>query len=127
MHDHEAGLNELSHRVIGAALAVIGPLGPGFAEKVYENSLAHLLRKAGLAVEQQRKATVWFDDIIVGEYAIDLLVEGVLVVELKTVMALNDAHRAQCLNYLRATGLRLGLLINFGAPRLEVRRIVNRL
>ena len=123
----EAALNELSHRVIGAALIVIGRLGPGFAEKVYENALAHLLRKDGLAVAQQRKATVWFDGVVVGAYFVDLLVEDALVVELKTVRTLDDAHRAQCLNYLRATGLRLCLLINFGAPRLEIRRVVNRL
>jgi GxxExxY protein len=68
--------------------------------------------------------TVSYKGIVIGEYFSDLLVEGAVLVELKTVQALNRAHRAQCINYLRATGLHLCLLINFGAPRLEVRRVV---
>jgi GxxExxY protein len=117
-------LNPLSKRVIGCALTVSNGLGSGFLEKVYENALAHELRKAAVAVEQQRGITVTYDGITVGEYFADLLVEGVVLVELKTVRALEDAHRAQCLNYLRATGRHLCLLMNFGTPRLEIRRIV---
>jgi GxxExxY protein len=117
-------LNPLSKRVIGCALTVSNALGSGFLEKVYENALAHELRKARLAVEQQRGITVTYDGIAVGEYFVDLLVEDAVLVELKTVRALEGAHRAQCLNYLRATGRHLCLLMNFGMPRLEVRRIV---
>jgi GxxExxY protein len=124
MDAHGAVLNPLSKRVIGCGLRVAGNLGNGFLEKVYENALAHELRKAGLSVEQQRGITVMYDGVMVGEYFIDLLVEASLLVELKTVSELSGAHRAQCLNYLRATGMHLCLLMNFGRPRLEVRRIV---
>jgi GxxExxY protein len=124
MDAHGAVLNPLSKRIIGCGLRVAGTLGNGFLEKVYENALAHELRKAGLSVEQQRGITVTYDGVMVGEYFFDLLVEASLLVELKTVAELSGAHRAQCLNYLRATGMHLCLLMNFGRPRLEVRRIV---
>ena len=124
MDAHGAVLNPLSKRIIGCGLRVAGTLGIGFLEKVYENALAHELRKAGLSVEQQRGITVMYDGVMVGEYFIDLLVEASLLVELKTVTELSSAHRAQCLNYLRATGIHLCLLLNFGRSRLEVRRVV---
>jgi GxxExxY protein len=118
-------LNPMSRRIIGCALTVAGALGTGFLEKVYENALAHELRKVAFNVEQQRGVTVMYDGISVGEYFVDLLVEQAIVIELKTVQQLNSAHRAQCLNYLRATGMHLCLLLNFGRPRLEVRRVVH--
>ena len=124
MDAHSAVLNPLSKRIIGCGLRVAGTLGNGFLEKVYENALAHELRKAGLNVEQQRGITVMYDGVMVGEYFVDLLVEASLLVELKTVAELSSSHRAQCLNYLRATGMHLCLLMNFGRPRLEVRRVV---
>jgi GxxExxY protein len=127
MHADEAGVNRLSERVIGCAFQVINTLGAGFLEKVYENALAHELRKAGLTVAQQHGITVEYDGIIVGEYAVDLLVEGTIMVELKAIKALDGAHTAQCLNYLKATGLRLCLLLNFGKPRLEIQRVAHRL
>ena len=99
-------------------------LGPGFAEKVYENALAHELRKAGLAVLQRQAIVVHYDDVVAGEYVADLLVGGSALVNLKVVRALNNAHMAQCINYLTATGLHLGLLLNFGSARVEVRRVV---
>jgi GxxExxY protein len=124
MDAHGAMLNPLSKRIIGCGLRVAGTLGNGFLEKVYENALAHELRKAGLGVEQQHGITVMYDGVMVGEYFIDLLVEASILVELKTVAELSSTHRAQCLNYLRATGMHLCLLMNFGRPRLEVRRVV---
>ena len=120
-------LNALSERIIGCAFAVANGLGSGFLEKVYENALAHELRKAGLRVAQQQGVSVTYDDVIVGEYAADLLVEAAVLVELKAVRALDDIHQAQCMNYLRATGMHLCLLLNFGRPRLEIRRIVHNL
>jgi GxxExxY protein len=111
-------------RIIGCAFTVANTLGPGFVEKVYENALAHELRKAGLAIEQQRGVAVTYDGVIVGEYATDLMVDGAVIVELKAVRELDDIHRAQCLNYLKATGLCVCLLINFGKPRLEVKRLM---
>jgi GxxExxY protein len=124
MHADEIALNRVSERIIGGAMTVLNTLGSGFLEKVYENALAHELRKAGLAVAQQHGIAVQYDGVIVGEYAVDLLVEDAVLVELKAVRALDDIHRAQCLNYLKATDLHLCLLVNFGKTRLEVKRIV---
>jgi GxxExxY protein len=122
---NQSDMNELTEKVIRCAFAVSNTLGCGFLEKVYENALAHELRKAGMKAEQQHGITVHYDGVAVGEYAADLLVEGILLLELKAVKELDDIHLAQCLNYLRATKLRLCLLMNFGKPKLEVRRIVN--
>jgi GxxExxY protein len=124
MQTDEETLNQLSQRIIGCALTVASTLGVGFAERVYGNAVAHEIRKAGLAAAQQRGIAVWYDGIIIGEYVADMLVEEAILVELKAVKALDDGHRAQCLNYLKATGLRLCLLLNFGTPRLEIRRVV---
>jgi GxxExxY protein len=124
MHTDEMKFGRLSERIIGCAITVANTLGSGFVEKVYENALAHELRKTGLPVEQQCGVAVRYDGVIVGEYTIDLLVDHSVVVELKAVRMLDDIHRAQCLNYLKATGLQLCLLINFGNPRLEIKRLV---
>jgi GxxExxY protein len=115
--------NQISEKIIGCAFAVSNSLGSGFLEKVYENALAHELRKAGLAVAQQHPIIVRYDGVIVGEYVADLLVELRVLVELKHGRVIDDVHLAQCLNYLKATGLQLCLLINFGKPRVEIRRI----
>lgn len=93
-------------------------------EKVYENALAHELRKAGLQVVQQYGIQVHYDGIVVGEFAADLLVEGCVLVELKAVKAFDEIHMAQCLNYLKATGLSVCLLINFGQPKVQIKRVV---
>ncbi len=118
-----AHLNQISERILGCAFAVSNGLGSGFLEKVYENALAHEMRKAGLQVSQQHAMAARYDGVVVGEYVADLLVESIVLVELKHARALDDVHLAQCLNYLKATGLRLCLLLNFGKPRVEVRRI----
>jgi GxxExxY protein len=127
MHADQDRLNELSGLVIGCAFTVLNTLGSGFLEKVYENALAYELRKTGLAVEQQRGITVMYDGWVVGEYFVDLLVEDMLLVELKTVKAFDDAHRAQCINYLKTTGLPLRLLLNFGKPHLNIKRVADSL
>jgi len=123
MNADEEGINQLSERVIGCAFRVSNALGAGFLEKVYENTLAYELRNAGVAVSQQHGMAVKYQGIVVGEYAVDTLVENRLMVELKAVKALDDVHSAQCLNYLKALGLHLCLLINFGKPRIDVKRI----
>jgi GxxExxY protein len=117
-------LDALSKRIIGCAWTVARQLGAGFLEKVYENALAHELRKVGLAVSQQHNLSVIYDGITEGDYFADMLVQDSVLIELKVAPALHNAHRAQCLNYLRATGLHLCLLMSFGAPRLKIRRIV---
>ena len=116
-------LDKLTERIIGCAHAVSNTLGAGFVEKVYENAHAHEMKDDGLKVLQQHPIKVVYDGAVVGEFFADLLVEDVVLVELKAVSALTDEHMAQALNYLRATGLPACLLINFGQPRLQVRRL----
>jgi GxxExxY protein len=124
MHADEIRTNALSERIIGCAFRVMNTLGAGFLEKVYENALAHEMREAGLSVAQQKGITVYYNGIVVGEYVADLVVEETVVVELKASKALDPAHTAQCINYLKATGLHLCLLLNFSRPRLEIHRVV---
>src|SRR3990172_4885277 len=102
MSADERGLNEISEHIIGCCYTVSNTLGAGFLEKVYENALAHELRKGGRVAEQQKSVTVRYDGVIVGEYLADLLVDQCVLVELKTVRVLDESHVAQCLNYLRA-------------------------
>lgn len=118
-------LDQITDAIIGCAHQVSNVLGCGFLEKVYENALVLELRKAGLDARQQHGIAVYYDARIVGEYAVDLIVENSVIVELKAVTALDEIHRAQCLNYLKATGLSVCLLMNFGKPRLQVKRIVS--
>ena len=124
MDTGEDRVNLLSRRIIGCALTVLHALGTGFLEKVYENALVHELRKSGLAVSQRHPMAVRYDGIVVGEYAVDLLVEHIVLVQLKMAKAIDEIYLAQCLNYLKATGLHLCLLFNFGKPRLEIKCIV---
>ena len=124
MEDERERIKDVAERVIGCAYTVSNTLGVGFLEKVYENALAHEMRKADLKVETQHPITVQYDGVIVGEYAADLLVEDCVLVELKAVKSFDNVHLAQCLNYLRATGLKMCLLVNFGNPRMEYKRIV---
>lgn len=115
-------LNILTQRIIGCAFTVSNTLGCGFLEKVYENALSHELRKNGFQVKQQEPIKVFYDGVVVGEYFADILVDDAVVVELKAVKEISDTFAAQCLNYLKATGLPLCLLLNFGKTRVEIRR-----
>ncbi|HEX8287424.1 MAG TPA: GxxExxY protein [Pyrinomonadaceae bacterium] len=117
-------INQITEKIIGSAYKVSNSLGCGFLERVYENALAHEIKKFGLKVEHQRKIKVFYENVEVGVYEPDLLVEDLVIVELKTVRTIEDVHKAQCLNYLKATGMKICLLINFGNPRIEVKRIV---
>lgn len=117
--------NTITEAIIGSAYDVANALGAGFLEKVYENALKYEVVKRGFQVEQQKAITVLYDGVVVGEYFADLLVEGRILVELKAVRSLDDIHAAQILNYLKAPGLRTGLLLNFGTPRVEVKRFRN--
>jgi GxxExxY protein len=118
--------NQITELVIGCVYRVANGLGCGFLEKGYENALAYELRKAGLSVEQQKSIVVRYDGVIVGEYIADLVVEGVVLLELKVCKAFDEIHEAQCLNYLKATDLPICLLINFGRPKIEIRRLAGR-
>jgi GxxExxY protein len=124
MNTDEHRLNEITEKIIGCAFKVSNALGCGFLEKVYENALVHELHKTGSRINQQESIKVYYDTIVVGEYTVDILVEGCILIELKTVKSLDEIHVAQCLNYLRATGLKICLLINFGTPKVEIKRII---
>jgi len=117
-------IDKVTEKIIGCSFAVSNTLGVGFLEKVYENALVHEMRKAGLRVEQQFSIQVMYDSKVVGDYVADVLVENTVLVELKAVKALDDIHMAQCINYLRATGLHICMLLNFGKPKLKFKRIV---
>ena len=114
----------LTEVIIGCAIKVHNTLGVGFLEKVYENALVHELRKAGLKAEQQVPLSVFYDDIAVGNFFADILVESKVILELKVAIRLNDEHSAICMNYLRASKHPVCLLFNFGTPRLEIKRHV---
>jgi GxxExxY protein len=118
-------LDAVSEKIIGAAYKVSNTLGAGFLEKVYENALAHQLRKDGMKIEQQKPIKVYNDDVVVGDYLADLIAEGIVIVELKTARRIEDIHLAQTLNYLKVTRLKLGLILNFGRPRVEIKRVAN--
>jgi len=118
-------IDQLTERVIGCAFTVSNTLGAGFLEKVYENALALELIKAGLHVIQQHPINVLYRGQIVGEYVADLLVDRRLITEIKAVKAIDPVHVAQCINYLKATHHNVGLLLNFGKPKLEVKRLVH--
>ena len=124
MREVENELNALTEKIIGCAFTVSNVLGAGFLEKVYENALMHELRKACLAVEQQKDIVVTYDSVVVGQYTADLMVGNAVIVELKAVKAFDEVHYAQCLNYLHATGMKICLLLNFGMPRLQVKRFI---
>lgn len=117
-------VNEITEKIIGCLYQVSNSLGCGFLEKVYENASGIAIAKAGLRVQQQFPIQVRYEGVVVGDYFADLLVEELVLVELKTVKAFDDVHTAQCLNYLRATGLPVCLLVNFYRPKVEIKRIV---
>src|SRR5208283_1624335 len=128
-HDaHETGLRtELKHElitrtVIGCTFEVINELGAGFLESVYEKALLLALRQKGLSALSQHPVKVMFRGECVGDFCADIFVEGKVIVELKAVKAIAPEHQAQIINYLNATGIEVGLLINFGNPKLEYKR-----
>ncbi len=112
----------LTETIIGCAFKVYNQLGFGFLESVYEKCLAIELRKAGLKADLQSPIVVTYSGEEVGHFVADILVHDSVLVELKSVRALNEAHEMQRVNYLTATGVEIGLLINFGEQRDEVRR-----
>ena len=115
---------DLSYKIIGLAMRVHRELGNGFLEKVYKNALMVLLRKEGIQAETQAPVKVQFEGEAVGDYYADILVEGKIILELKSVEKIIDAHRAQALHYLKATGLRLAMILNFGKDGFAFERLV---
>ncbi len=117
--------NEITEKIIAAAYQVSNTLGTGFLEKVYENALRIELEKQGFKVEQQKTITVFYGSEPVGEYFADLFIENKIIIELKAVKEIIHIHHAQLMNYLRACNIQVGLIINFGNPKVEIKRMVN--
>lgn len=122
--DQEFLHKDLTHSIIGAAMAVHRELGSGFLEKVYENALCVELRGRGLQFEQQRPIPVHYAGEEVGHYFADLLVDNAVIGEVKHASAIANEHVAQTLHYLKATGLKVALIANFGASSLEHKRLI---
>jgi GxxExxY protein len=117
-------LDQLTYAINGAVYEVSRILGPGFLEKVYENALLVELRQKGIKAQGQAPIRVSYKETLVGDYIADILVDDKVIVELKTVEKLERIHEAQILNYLKATGLKVGLLVNFKSPRAQIKRLV---
>jgi len=113
---------ELTEKIIGCAYKVYNQMGFGFLESVYEKCLLIELRKAGLSAESQIPIKVFYDGESVGEFAADILVEGVVILELKSVRRVVQAHEVQLVNYLTATNKEVGLILNFGPEKAEIKR-----
>jgi len=122
MTAYSAQNDPLTKKVIGEAMYVHRVLGPGFVESIYHAALVRRLQKIGLKVESQKAIPVHFDDEVIGNFLADLVVEDSLIIELKAVSSLNSAHEVQLVNYLTATKIETGLLLNFGARSLEFKR-----
>ena len=125
MNDQKSALKhgELTEKILGVYYDVYNELGPGFVESVYEKAMAIALREASLQVQAQFSIPVWFRGQLVGNFSADVLVNGVVLLELKAVKTLDLVHQAQLMHYLKATEIEVGLLLNFGG-RPEFRRIV---
>jgi len=117
-------INRITYEINGAVFEINRVLGSGFLEKVYQNALMVELTSRGLKAKSQVPIKVLYKDNVVGEYIADILVEEKVIVELKTVEGLDRIHEAQLLNYLKATGIQLGLLVNFTHPKAEIKRMV---
>jgi len=117
-------IDDITYQIRGAVFEVNRVLGHGFLEKVYEKALMIELSRRGLSVENQVRLKVIYKEEIVGEYFADLLVEGSVIVEIKAVTHLLKEHQAQLLNYLKATGIQVGLLVNFTSNKAEIKRMV---
>jgi len=124
MQEEKIIYKDLSYQVVGLAMQVHTELGYGFLEKVYENALMVLLQENGINTLQQFPISISFHGRVVGEYFADILVENSIILELKAQDRIALIHKAQTLNYLKGTGFRLALLINFGKQRLEYERLV---
>jgi len=124
MEDEKVIYKDLSYKIVGLAMKVHGELGCGFLEKVYENALMLMFKKEGIEAEQQAPIHVMFQEHVIGEYYADILVEGKIILEVKTVDQIIAAHVSQVINYLKATGLKLGMIMNFGEDSFEYKRVV---
>lgn len=123
MHDLPE-MDSLTKAIIGAAFTVSNSLGHGFLEIIYKNALAEELETQGLRIAKEKPFPVFYRGKQMGQYVADLVVENRVIVELKAVDDLVQAHRAQLLNYLKASSIPIGLLLNFGRPKIQVKRVI---
>jgi len=115
---------DITKQIIGSAFEVWKVLGYGFLEKVYENALVEELRRANLKIQQQFPIEIFYKGVRVGHYVADLFVEESVIIELKSEKEYNSKHEAQLINYLKATGVKVGLLMNFGEHKCDFKRLV---
>jgi GxxExxY protein len=116
--------DKITEKIISGGIKVSNALGAGFLEKVYENALVLELRKTGLNLEQQKRIAVTYEKTVVGDYIADLVVNDKVIVEVKAIKKIDEIHHAQLLNYLKATGYGIGLILNFGTSRMGIKRMV---
>jgi GxxExxY protein len=115
---------DLSHQIIHSAITVHKTLGPGFLESIYQAALLIQLKKDGFSVEEQKEVTIYFDKKPIGIHRLDMVINNEIIVELKAVISFDESHIAQVISYLKATGLKIGLLLNFSKATLKIKRIV---
>jgi GxxExxY protein len=132
LHEYTNGTNEekvvykeLSFKIIEACFEVHNILGPGYSEKIYEEAVSKELRNRGIGYERQKLVEVYYKGEKIGEYRLDLVLENKIILELKAVSELSNIFEAQLLSYLKAAGMKLGILVNFGSKKVIYRRIVN--
>lgn len=118
----EMGIEELIKKVMGCAVNIRRQLGAGYLESVYKNAMLIELKKHGLTFEVEKPICVYYDGLMVGDFKADIVVENMLILELKAVQTLHVAHEVQLVNYLTATGVDNGLLINFGSEIIQFKR-----
>ncbi len=116
--------DKTTEKIISCGMKVSNTLGAGFLEKVYENALALELGKTSLKLEQQKRIAVTYENTVVGDYIADLVINDTVIVEVKAIKIIEEIHKAQLLNYLKATDYRVGLILNFGTSRMGIKRMV---
>lgn len=116
---------DLTDKIIELAIKVHKRLGPGFVERIYEKALSYELNKANINHEAQKLIKIKYDDLLLGDQRVDIMVEDKIIVESKAVSELNDIHQAQMISYLKAADKKVGLILNFAKPKLEIKRVMN--
>jgi len=120
-------LNKLTNKIIGIAIDIHRALGPGFVEKIYQRAMYIDLKNNSILFEREKKAAVRFKNALLGYQNLDFIIENELVVEIKAVSKISEIHMAQVLSYLKATNKKLGLILNFANPKIEIKRVANKL
>jgi GxxExxY protein len=125
MKSDEVVYKDLSYKIMKACFEVHNVLGPGYSEKIYEEAVSRELRRERIGFERQRLIEVMYKGEKIGDYRLDMVADNKIILELKAVSELNEIFESQLLSYLKATGMKLGIVINFGGKRVEYKRILN--